>query len=269
MQRPFCWILFLYHGIFPLSTEEDHRSYCSHAAILPTPSLKEEWRPKAPEMFWKMSEGGSGWMVGSGKSLTGVGKIIYVSLASTKRCFWGTWVLTDEIQAAKWRILVLSTGRSSWRTQARVLNSALRALETFMCAYQLFLKLFLESKVVRSYLWKCDVYLCLEELWRSSLWAWWSRVAAVAVNSCELTHRVMAGFGEPLWQCLAVRGGISICRKEWLGVAGEWREKAVVVPSKSSHQVSYFLSSPSKDAPCWHMCFHLHCSMFARGQLLL
>lgn len=224
---------------------------------------EDQKHQKCSEKCLKMDQ------VGSGKSLTGIGKIIYVSLASTKRCFWGTWVLTDEIQAAKWRILVLSTGQSSWRTQARVLNSALRALDTFKCAYQLFLKLFFESKIVWSYLWKCDVYLCLEVLWGSSLWAWWSREAAVAVNSCELTHGVMAGFGEPLWQCLAVRGGISICRKEWLGMAGEWREKAVVVPSRSARQVSYFLSSPSKDAPCWHMCFHLHCSMFARGQLLL
>lgn len=126
-------------------------------------------------------------MVGSHKRLTGIVKIVYVSLPSRKRCVWETWVLTDAIQAVKWRILVLSTGQGSWRTQAQVLDSALRALEAFVCAYQLLLKLFFEFEGVSSCLWKCHMYLYLEELWCSSLWAGWSWIAAVAVNSYELT----------------------------------------------------------------------------------
>lgn len=54
--------------------------------------------------------------------------------------------------------------------------------------YQLLLKLFFffEFESAWSYVWKCHVYLYLEGLWCSSLWAGWSGVAAVAVNSCEL-----------------------------------------------------------------------------------
>ena len=97
------------------------------------------------------------WVVGLHKRLARIGKMGYVSLVSRKTCFWRTWVLTDEIQAVKWRILVLSTGQGPWRTQAQVLDSTLRPVETFVCAHQRFLKVFFEFKSVWSYLWKCHV----------------------------------------------------------------------------------------------------------------
>lgn len=147
-------------------------------------------------MFWKISEGATGWLDHL-KCWLELEKMVYVGLTSSKRCFWGIWVLTDAIQAVKWRILFLSPGQSSWRSQAQGLDLALRALDTFVCAYQLFLKLFFEFKSVWSYLWKCYVYLYLEELWCSSLWAGWSWVAAVAVNSYELTP-TGSGAG---WRC--------------------------------------------------------------------
>jgi len=40
--------------------EDDSGSYCCFAAFFPKVSSKEGGRPKAPEMFWKMSECATG-----------------------------------------------------------------------------------------------------------------------------------------------------------------------------------------------------------------